>query len=58
MYERRERARRDQVSREKWAVKKREFEIARNLLGINFSTDQIVTTTGLTQEEVESLRGV
>ena len=30
--------------------------IARNLLGMNVSIDQIVTATGLTQEEVEALR--
>jgi predicted transposase/invertase (TIGR01784 family) len=31
------------------------FAIARNLLGMNMPLDQIVTATGLTREEVESL---
>jgi len=29
--------------------------IARNLLGVNLTLDQIVTATGLTREEVEEL---
>ena len=31
------------------------FTIARNLLGMNMPLDQIVTATGLTRDEVESL---
>jgi predicted transposase/invertase (TIGR01784 family) len=35
---------------------KKALSIARNLLGMNVPLDQIVTATGLTSEEVESLR--
>ena len=34
---------------------RRAFTIARNLLGMNMPLDQIVTATGLTRDEVESL---
>ena len=53
LYERREKARRDIAAEKKWAIK----QIAQNLLGMNMTLDQIVTATGLTREEVESLRG-
>ena len=32
------------------------IEIAENLLGMNMPLDQILTATGLTREEVETLR--
>ena len=56
LYERREKARRDIAAREKWAVKKRMFEVARNLLQMDIPTDKIVMATGLTLEEIESQR--
>jgi predicted transposase/invertase (TIGR01784 family) len=68
MFERREKARRDQVSRENWArqqgiqqgiqqgLVERNIEIARNLLGMNLSSNQIITATGLTLEEIENLK--
>lgn len=36
--------------------KNRSIEIARNLLKINLSLEQIITATGLTKEEVENIR--
>jgi len=56
MYERREKARRDQAAEKKWAIKQREVEIARNLLGTKLPPDQIAAITGLTIEEMEALR--
>ena len=38
--------------------KRKAIEIARNLLNMNMPLDQIVTATGLTQNEVENLRNV
>jgi len=55
IYERREKARCDQASREKWAAKQQSFEIARNLLRVGDTVDKIIAVTGLTREEVESL---
>ena len=55
MYERREKARRDQVSRERWAVKQRDLEIAKKLLNAGDPIDKIVMITGLTREEIEEL---
>ena len=49
LYERREKARRDMAAEKRWAVKQRDFEIARNLLKINLSNEQIITATGLTR---------
>ncbi|MCL2335966.1 MAG: Rpn family recombination-promoting nuclease/putative transposase, partial [Firmicutes bacterium] len=56
LYERRETARRDQAAREKWAVKQSKFEIAKNLLNVGVTVDVIVAATGLTKDEVETLR--
>jgi len=55
-YERREKARRDAAAREKWAVKKRDLEIARRLLKDNVPIEKIIGFTDLTSEEVENLR--
>ena len=55
LYERREKARRDQSSREKWVAKQQALEIAKNLLGIGLPIEQIILVTGLTREEVEGL---
>ena len=51
LYERREKARRDQAMH----IKQRERDIAKNLLRMDMSLDQISKATGLTLEEVESL---
>jgi predicted transposase YdaD len=56
MYERRERARMDFESQKKWAMKQRAFEIAKKLLKRGRPIDEITEDTGLTREEVESLR--
>jgi len=56
LYERREKAHRDIASREKWAIKKSQFEIARNALRKKMSIEDITDITGLTREEVESQR--
>ena len=55
LYERREKARRDQEAERRWALKQQAFEIARNLLNLGDSIDKIITVTGLAREEVESL---
>jgi len=56
-YERREKARRDQVSREKWAAKKRDYVIAKNALQMKLPLDDIIKLTELTREEIENLNG-
>ena len=56
LFERREKARRDMASQQKWAIKQREFEIARNALRKKMSIEDIIDITGLTREEVESQR--
>jgi len=56
LYERREKERRDIASQKRWAIKQREFEIAKTLLLDGDSIDRIVKVTGLTFEEVEGLR--
>jgi hypothetical protein len=56
LHERREKERRDENMRERWAVKQREFEFAKNLLEMNLSLDQIIAASGLTREEIEGLR--
>jgi hypothetical protein len=56
LYERREKERRDESMRERWAVKQSQFEIAKNLMGFNIPTEQIASATGLTREEVRTLQ--
>jgi predicted transposase/invertase (TIGR01784 family) len=56
LYERREKARRDQASREKWAAKQKAMEIARNALQMNLTIDDIIKLTGLTHEEIVNLQ--
>ena len=56
LYEQREIARRDMVSRTEGAVKDSKLRIARNALRRNMSIEDIVDITGLTYEEVENLR--
>jgi len=55
LYERREKARRDQAAREKWAFKQGMLEVVRNLLTAGDSVDKIITVTGLTHDEIEGL---
>ena len=56
LYERREKARRDQDMFLRWELKQAKFEIAKKLLSRNRPIEEIVEDTGLTHEEVESLR--
>ena len=56
LYERREKARRDMAAREKWAVKKRDFEIARIMLADGEPVEKVTRYTSLTSDEVESQR--
>ena len=56
LYERREKERRDMVSRERWAIKQAQFDIARKLLKRNRPIEEIMEDTGLTDAEVEGLR--
>ena len=52
LYEARLKEQRDSWAREKGAI----LTIAKNLLGINLPIEQIVSTTGLTYEEVKDLQ--
>jgi len=56
IYERREKARRDQAMHQKWALKKNMIDVARKLLELSMPTAQIISVTGLTLEEVDGLR--
>jgi len=56
--ERHDKARRDQAAQQRWAIKQREFELARNLLKMNMPMDDIVRLTNLTVEEIEGLDNV
>lgn len=56
LFERREKARRDQVARERWAVKQREVEFAKTLLKRNRPIEEIMEDTGLTHDEIENLK--
>ncbi|MCL2748094.1 MAG: Rpn family recombination-promoting nuclease/putative transposase [Oscillospiraceae bacterium] len=53
-YERREKARRDHAAQTRWAVKQREFAIAKNMMRIGLPIEKIVEVTDLTSEEIES----
>ena len=55
LFERREKARRDQVMRENWLLKQQQLETARKLLELNIPLDQIIAVTGLTLEEIKNL---
>ena len=55
-YERREKARRDQAARERWAAKQRDFEIAKKMLADKEPIEKIIKYTGLTREEIEGLQ--
>jgi len=58
MYERVEKARRDQVSREKWARKQGMMEVAQKLLKRNRPINEIVEDTGLSYDEINELINV
>jgi hypothetical protein len=55
LYERREKARRDLAAEKKWAIKQREFEIAKKMLNGNRPINEIIEYTGLSLDEIESL---
>ena len=55
LYERREKARRDQDMFLRWELKKAKIEIAKSLLNLGDPIEKIITVTGLTHEEVEKL---
>jgi hypothetical protein len=55
MYERRIKSQRDEAMFVDGAVQNTRTDIARNLLKTNLPIEQIVTATGLTREEIESL---
>ena len=55
LYERREKARRDAAMREKWAVKKNQFEMAKIMLANGEHIDKIMLYTRLEREEIENL---
>ena len=56
LFERREKARRDQVMREKWMLKQQQTEFAKKLLSRNRPIEEIIEDTGLTRNEIETLR--
>ncbi len=55
LFERREKARRDQASEKKWAIKEREIEFAKKMLARKRPIDEIIEDTGLTREEINDL---
>ena len=55
LYERREKARRDQAAQQKRAVKQGIFEVAKKLLNRNRPIEEIMEDTGLTHEEIKNL---
>ena len=55
LFDRREKARRDMVSQQKWAVKQSKFEIAKNMIADSEPIEKIERYTGLTRDEVEGL---
>ena len=56
LFEEREIARRDMVSRMDGAVKQSKIEVAMNALSMKLSAEDIVKLTGLTIEEIVRLR--
>ena len=56
LYERREKERRDENMRTRGALKTQAIDFAKNLLGFGDSVNKIISVTGLTREEIESLR--
>ena len=56
IFEAREKERRDNLARQRGAVKSREIEIATNALQLGMSIADIANLTGLTISEIESLR--
>ena len=58
LYERREKARRDQAAREKWAFKQSKFDTARAMLADEESIERIMRYTNLTNDEIENLKNV
>ena len=55
LYERREKARRDQDMYERWAIKQSMFGVARNMIADEEPIDKIMKYTGLSFQEIESL---
>jgi hypothetical protein len=56
LYERREKARRDESMRFRWELKKQNVDTAKVLIASNIPVEVIMKATGLTHEEVEDLR--
>ena len=57
LYDAQETARRDEASRLSGALKEQQTEIARKLLKRNRPVDEIIEDTGLTEIEINSLKG-
>ena len=55
LFEAREKARRDEASRTRGAIKQLEFEIAKKLLKRNRPIEEIIDDTGLTEKEIKSI---
>jgi predicted transposase/invertase (TIGR01784 family) len=56
LFERREKARRDEESQRRWARQEGVMDVARKLLARNRPIDEIIEDTGLSRSEIESLR--
>ena len=56
LYEAREMARRDIVSMTNGAIKQAMFGVARSMIADGDPIDKVIRNTGLTREELESLR--
>jgi len=58
LYERREKERRDIAAQKIWAIKQKEFEIAKLMIIDEEPIEKIMRYTGLTNEEVEDLSNI
>jgi len=56
LLEKREMERMDESVRKSWAIEQNSIEIARKLIKMNLSEQQIIEATGLTKKEIESLK--
>ena len=55
-FERQEKACRDQAAQQRWAVKQREFDMARVMIADGEPVEKIMKYTNLTNDEIESLK--
>jgi len=56
LLEKREKERMGSSVRERWVKKEQAIEIAKKMIKMNFTVEQIIEATGLTNKEVENLK--